>query len=144
MSNAAAPEDVEKLSFEDALDELERITAEMASGNATLDQSVKSYERVAQLLKRCRAELNRARQSIERIRVEDGEVKRQTSDASASEAPSLLPIPSMRMIFPFNQGAPSLRPAQPFIEESPHVDDPDDLSRRTRVPTMDEGACQPL
>ena len=33
MSNAAAPEDVEKLSFEDALDELERITAEMASGN---------------------------------------------------------------------------------------------------------------
>ena len=83
MSNAAAPEDVEKLSFEDALDELERITAEMASGNATLDQSVKSYERGAQLLKRCRAELNRARQSIERIRV----VKRQTSDASASEAP---------------------------------------------------------
>ena len=82
MSNAAAPEDVEKLSFEDALDELERITAEMASGNATLDQSVKSYERGAQLLKRCRAELNRARQSIERIRV-----KRQTSDASASEAP---------------------------------------------------------
>ena len=86
MSNAAAPEDVEKLSFEDALDELERITAEMASGNATLDQSVKSYERGAQLLKRCRAELNRARQSIERIRVEDGEVKRQTSDASPSEA----------------------------------------------------------
>mgnify|MGYP000021423628 FL=1 len=86
MSNAAAPEDVEKLSFEDALDELERITAEMASGDATLDQSVKSYERGAQLLKRCRAELNRARQSIERIRVEDGEVKRQTSDASPSEA----------------------------------------------------------
>ena len=83
MSNAVAPEDVEKLSFEDALDELERITAEMASGNATLDQSVKSYERGAQLLKRCRAELNRARQSIERIRVE---VKRQTSDASPSEA----------------------------------------------------------
>ena len=89
MSNAAAPEDVEKLSFEDALDELEYtidMTAEMASGNATLDQSVKSYERGAQLLKRCRAELNRARQSIERIRVEDGEVKRQTSDASPSEA----------------------------------------------------------
>ena len=86
MSNAAAPVDVEKLSFEDALDELERITAEIASGNATLDQSVKSYERGAQLLKRCREELNRARQSIERIRVEDGEVKRSTSDASSSEA----------------------------------------------------------
>lgn len=86
MSNAAPPVDVEKLSFEDALDELERITAEMASGNATLDQSVKSYERGAQLLKRCREELNRARQSIERIRVEDGEVKRSTSDASSSEA----------------------------------------------------------
>ena len=45
------------------------------------------FERGAQLFERCRAELNRARQSIERIRVEDGEVKRQTSDASASEAP---------------------------------------------------------
>ena len=144
MSNAAAPEDVEKLSFEDALDELERITAEMASGNATLDQSVKSYERGAQLLKRCRAELNRARQSIERIlwRTMRLSVKRLT--LPLLKHPSLLPIPSMRMIFPFNQGAPSLRPAQPFIEESPHVDDPDDLSRRTRVPTMDEGACQPL
>ena len=85
MSNAAAPEDVEKLSFEDALDELERITAEMASGNATLDQSVKSYERGAQLLKRCRAELNRARQSIERIRVEDDEVKRQPSADTLNE-----------------------------------------------------------
>ena len=143
MSNAAAPEDVEKLSFEDALDELERITAEMASGNATLDQSVKSYERGAQLLKRCRAELNRARQSSASVwRTVRLSVKRLT--LPLLKHPSLLPIPSMRMIFPFNRAATSLRPAQPFIEESPHVDDPDDLSRRTRVPTMDEGACQPL
>ena len=144
MSNAAAPEDVEKLSFEDALDELERITAEMASGNATLDQSVKSYERGAQLLKRCEqssiAPVSRSSASVWRtVRLS---VKRLT--LPLLKPPFLLPIPSMRMIFPFNQGAPSLRPAQPFIEESPHVDDPDDLSRRTRVPTMDEGACQPL
>ena len=137
MSNAAAPEDVEKLSFEDALDELERITAEMASGNATLDQSVKSYERGAQS---SIAPVSRSSASVWRtVRLS---VKRLT--LPLLKPPSLLPIPSMRMIFPFNQGAPSLRPAQPFIEESPHVDDPDDLSRRTRVPTMDEGACQPL
>ena len=133
MSNAAAPEDVEKLSFEDALDELERITAEMASGNATLDQSVKSYESSIAPVSRSSAFVwKTVRLSVKRLTL------------PPLKHPSLLPIPSTRTIFPFNRGAPSLRPAQPFIEESPHVDDPDDLSRRTRVPTMDEGACQPL
>ena len=78
---------VEKLSFEEALDELERLTAEMASGSVTLDQSVKSYERGAHLLKRCRAELERARGAIERIRVEEGEVKRSAPADADIDAP---------------------------------------------------------
>ena len=87
MSNAAAPEDVEKLSFEDALDELERITAEMAP-------AMPRWIRASRVMSAARSCLSAAEQSSiapvsrsERIRVEDGEVKRQTSDASASEAP---------------------------------------------------------
>lgn len=63
---------VEQLSFEEALAELEDLTARMASGTVTLDESVKGYERGAQLLKRCRGELERAKDSIERIREENG------------------------------------------------------------------------
>ena len=62
---------VEQLSFEEALAELEDLTARMASGTVTLDESVKGYERGAQLLKRCRSELERAKTSIERIRQEN-------------------------------------------------------------------------
>ncbi|WP_295481024.1 exodeoxyribonuclease VII small subunit [uncultured Sutterella sp.] len=62
---------VEQLTFEEALAELEDLTARMASGTVTLDESVKGYERGAQLLKRCRGELERAKISIERIRQEN-------------------------------------------------------------------------
>ncbi|MDO5531382.1 exodeoxyribonuclease VII small subunit [Sutterella sp.] len=64
--------DVSTLSFEQALEELERLTAQMASGNVTLEESVRSYERGAKLLQRCRSELTRAREAIERIRAETG------------------------------------------------------------------------
>lgn len=66
-----APKPVENLSFEEALAELEDLTARMASGAVTLDESVKGYERGAQLLKRCRGELERAKTAIERIRLEN-------------------------------------------------------------------------
>ena len=58
----------EELSFEEALAELEALTSQMASGTVTLEESVKGYER---LLLRCRSELARAREAIERIRAEN-------------------------------------------------------------------------
>ena len=61
----------EELSFEEALAELEALTSQMASGTVTLEESVKGYERGAKLLVRCRAELARAREAIERIRAEN-------------------------------------------------------------------------
>ena len=61
----------EELSFEEALAELEALTSQMASGTVTLEESVKGYERGAKLLLRCRSELARAREAIERSRAEN-------------------------------------------------------------------------
>lgn len=63
-----APEDVEKMSFEEALEELEALTASMAAGEATLRESVDAYARGTALLERCRRELDEARATIERLR----------------------------------------------------------------------------
>ena len=48
---------VEELTFEEALEELEELTSSMASGEATLKESVAGYARGTALLKRCRREL---------------------------------------------------------------------------------------
>ena len=69
VQKPARPPD--ELSFEEALAELEALTSQMASGTVTLEESVKGYERGAKLLLRCRSELARAREAIERIRAEN-------------------------------------------------------------------------
>ena len=66
---------VEELTFEEALEELEELTSSMASGEATLKESVAWYARGTALLKRCRRELEEARRTIETLRAEsDDEV----------------------------------------------------------------------
>ena len=69
---------VEELTFEEALEELEELTSSMASGEATLKESVAGYARGTALLKRCRRELEEARRTIETLRAEsdDDEVAR--------------------------------------------------------------------
>ena len=57
---------VEELTFEEALEELEELTSSMASGEATLKESVAGYARGTALLKRCRRELEEARRTIRR------------------------------------------------------------------------------
>ena len=67
--------DFEELTFEEALEELEELTSSMASGEATLKESVAGYARGTALLKRCRRELEEARRTIETLRAEsDDEV----------------------------------------------------------------------
>lgn len=61
------PKAPDAMSFEEALDELEALTAAMASGSATLRESVAGYERGVQLLARCRAELEAARETAARL-----------------------------------------------------------------------------
>jgi exodeoxyribonuclease VII small subunit len=60
------------LSFEDALSELEKIVAELESGQAPLERSIEMYERGARLKGHCEAKLEAARLRVEKIVVGPG------------------------------------------------------------------------
>ena len=60
-------DDIESLSFEQALAELERIVAELESGKAELERSVEAYQRGARLKAHCEAKLKAARLQVEKI-----------------------------------------------------------------------------
>jgi len=63
---ADAP-DIAGLSFEQALAELERIVAELESGQAPLERSIEMYERGAALKAHCERRLDAARLRVEKI-----------------------------------------------------------------------------
>ncbi|MDP3174435.1 MAG: exodeoxyribonuclease VII small subunit [Phenylobacterium sp.] len=64
MADAA---DIATLSFEQALAELERIVAELESGQAPLERSIEMYERGAALKAHCEERLAAARLRVEKI-----------------------------------------------------------------------------
>jgi len=59
--------DITPLSFEQALAELERIVAQLESGQAPLEQSIEMYERGAALKAHCEKRLEAARLRVEKI-----------------------------------------------------------------------------
>lgn len=61
---------LEDLSFEDALKELERIVGRLESGDASLDESIRLYERGDRLRAKCAERLDAAQARIEAIRVD--------------------------------------------------------------------------
>ena len=65
----ATAADIEKLSFEDALTELEKIVRQLETGAADLKTSIDSYERGMQLRKYCDSKLKEAQGRIEKITV---------------------------------------------------------------------------
>jgi len=69
MAEAA---DIDGLSFEQALAELERIVGQLESGQAPLEESVKLYERGAALKANCEMRLEAARLQVEKIVVGAG------------------------------------------------------------------------
>lgn len=73
MTQAAA--DIAKLSFEDALAELETIVRTLEQGKGKLDESVAAYERGAALKKHCEKKLAEAAARIEKIQIAGGEAK---------------------------------------------------------------------
>ncbi|ODT62537.1 MAG: exodeoxyribonuclease VII small subunit [Phenylobacterium sp. SCN 69-14] len=64
MADAA---DIDALSFEQALAELERIVGQLESGQAPLEQSIALYERGALLKAHCERRLEAARLRVEKI-----------------------------------------------------------------------------
>lgn len=84
------PKAVEKLSFEDALSELEEIVAELEQGEAPLDESIARFERGVSLSRRCEDRLNEAEKKlavlikkgsrIVEVDMESGEALSETED----------------------------------------------------------------
>jgi exodeoxyribonuclease VII small subunit len=69
------PADIAKLSFEEALSELEKLVRQLEEGKAKLDDALGAYERGAQLKRHCEAKLREAQSRIEQIAVgADGSV----------------------------------------------------------------------
>jgi len=72
MSEEAIPKDIEKLSFEDALGELETIVEALEQGSGLLDDAIKAYERGTFLKKYCDAKLRAARERVDKINIGAG------------------------------------------------------------------------
>lgn len=64
---AATKSDIETLSFEDALAQLEKIVAQLESGNAALEDSISLYERGTALKAHCETRLKAAEAKVEKI-----------------------------------------------------------------------------
>ncbi len=67
--NAIKSVSLEKLSFEDALKELEGIVASLERGEVSLDDAISAFERGTELKSHCQARLEEARMKVEKIKV---------------------------------------------------------------------------
>ncbi|MCW8915680.1 MAG: exodeoxyribonuclease VII small subunit [Magnetovibrio sp.] len=61
------PKDILKLSFEDALAELENIVRDLEDGRGELEGSIKAFERGTLLKRHCETKLKEAEARIEKI-----------------------------------------------------------------------------
>ena len=58
---------VEKMSFEDAMKELETVVSQLETGDVPLDQSIALYERGAALKEHCQKKLAEAEEKVAKI-----------------------------------------------------------------------------
>lgn len=66
--------DVNEMSFEDALRELEQVVGQLERGEVPLDKSIELYERGAALKKRCEAKLKEAEEKVAKLTLDtDGQ-----------------------------------------------------------------------
>jgi len=72
MASREKPADVEKLSFEAALAELEEIVRQLEQGKSSLDDAIVAYERGARLKQHCEKKLNEAKMRVEKITLGPG------------------------------------------------------------------------
>lgn len=73
--------DIDGLSFEQALAELEQIVAKLESGQAPLEQSLELYRRGSELKSHCEKKLAAAQLQVERItKGLDGQVRAEPAE----------------------------------------------------------------
>ncbi len=71
-SEAEVPGDIAKLSFEEAVRELEGIVSQLEDGRVDLEQSIAIYERGVALKSHCERKLKAAQARIEKIVAGEG------------------------------------------------------------------------
>lgn len=76
---------VSKMSFEEAMTQLEAVVAELEGGEVGLDQSIKLYERGAELRSHCEAKLREAEEKVSAITL-DGSGKPTGSEPLDSDS----------------------------------------------------------
>ena len=75
------PTDIKKLSFEDAMSELEEIVDNLESGNIDLDKSIQYYIRGSQIRAHCQKKLDEAVLKLDEIKVlPDGKISKKKSE----------------------------------------------------------------
>ena len=63
--------DLEKLTFEEAMQELEKLVDSLDKGNVSLDEAIAAYDRGSQLKDYCQKKLHEAKMKIETIQSSD-------------------------------------------------------------------------
>lgn len=73
--------DIKKMSFEDALNELEGIVDRLERGDAPLEESIEIYQRGAKLKAHCESKLKSAQMKVEKIVLDGkGDIKTEGFD----------------------------------------------------------------
>ena len=67
MSNT----ELEKLTFEEAMQELEKLVDSLDRGDVSLDEAIAAYDRGSQLKDYCQKKLHEAKMKVETIQVSD-------------------------------------------------------------------------
>jgi exodeoxyribonuclease VII small subunit len=81
MARSPIPPDIAKMSFEDALGELEGIVKRLEEGESKLDEAIRSYERGTALKRHCEAKLRDAKAKVDRITLDpEGGVRAEPAD----------------------------------------------------------------
>ncbi len=82
MAKTDVPPDIAKLSFEEALEQLEEIVRQLEGGQGKLDEAISRYERGAALKRHCEAKLKQAQAKIDKIvQAADGGLRVEPADA---------------------------------------------------------------
>lgn len=81
MAKISIPTDIAKLSFEDALAQLESIVGDLEAGSNKLDEAITAYERGTILKMHCEAKLQEAKARIDKISIRsDGTPEAEPTD----------------------------------------------------------------
>ena len=67
MAESIVPADIAKMSFEEALAELQSLVKSLEKGDSKLDDAINSYQRGVDLKRHCEAKLREAQLKVDKI-----------------------------------------------------------------------------